>query len=167
MNLRLLSILAPAFVLLSACSDALNHLPGVDPWMDGNPADFATFAANADEGPVVMINLLKFRETSLNADGTGAEAYARYGALAAPFVEKHGGEMVWLGEALEHLIGDTNYDWDSVLLVRWPARQSLLDLTEDEGYQQIAHHRKNGLERTILIALDEQFSSFTGVNQNQ
>jgi len=150
-----------ALVLMSGCSDTLNHLPGVDPWMDGNPADLASFAANADEGPVVMINLLKFREASLDGDGTGAEAYARYGALAAPFVEAHGGEMVWLGEAREHLVGDTTYDWDSVLLVRWPKRQNLLDLTGDEGYQKIAHHRQNGLERTMLIALDEQFASFS------
>ena len=110
-----------AFVGLSAISgcdaDTANHLPGVDPWMDGNPVDFAEFAANADKGPVVMINLLKFRDKSLDGDGTGAEAYARYGQLAGPFVERHGGKLLWAGEAKEHLVGDTNYDWDSVLLV--------------------------------------------------
>ena len=91
-----------------------------------------------------MINLLKFRELSLDGDGTGAEAYARYGELATPFVER--------------LVGDTHYDWDSVLLVSWPTRQNLIDLGNDEGYQAIAHHRKNALERTMLIALDEQKS---------
>jgi len=161
MQTRFFCSIMSVLVLMTACSDTLNHLPGVDPWMDGNPADFASFAANANEGPVVMINMLKFREKSLDGNGTGAEAYARYGALASPFVERHGGEMIWLGEAREHLIGDTTYDWDSILLVRWPTRQNLLDLTEDEGYQKIAHHRKNGLKRTMLIALDEQFSSFS------
>jgi uncharacterized protein (DUF1330 family) len=124
--------------------------------MDGNPADFARFAANADEGPVVMINLLKFRQGSLDGDGTGAQAYARYGELAGPFVERHGGRLIWQGQAREHLVGDTHYDWDVVLMVSWPKRQNLLDLGSDPEYQAIAHHRKNGLLRTMLIALDEQ-----------
>ena len=150
---------------LTGCdAQVANHLPGMDPWMDGNPVDFAEFAANADEGPVVMINLLKFRDQSLDGDGTGAEAYARYGQLAGPFVEQHGGSLLWAGAAKEHLVGDTNYDWDSVLLVNWPKRQNLLDLGQDEGYQAIAHHRKNGLERTMLIALDEQANVLGGAD---
>lgn len=143
-------------LLLSACgSDPLNHLPGMNPWMDGNPTEFAAFARAADEGPVVMINLLKFRAQSADGNGTGAEAYARYAELAGPFVQRHGGSLVFLGRASELLIGDTDYDWDMVLLVSWPTRQNLIDLGEDEGYEKIAHHRKNGLERTMLIALDQ------------
>ena len=38
----------------------------------------------AIDGPVTMLNLLRF-----NPDG-GAEAYARYGAAAAPFLEMSG-----------------------------------------------------------------------------
>lgn len=142
-------------VLFACGSDPINHLPGVDPWMDGNPSAFAAFALDAEEGPVVMINLLKFRERSVDGGGTGAEAYARYAKLAGPFVEKHGGHVVFSGQTNEHLIGDTDYDWDMVLLVAWPKRQNLLDLTEDEGYEKIAHHRANGLERSMLIAMDE------------
>ena len=144
---------------LAACdSELVNKLPGADPWLDGNPGQFASFLANADEGPVVMINLLKFREQSLDGDGTGAEAYARYGELAGPFVEKHGGKLIWAGAATQHLVGDIAYDWDAVLLVSWPKRQNLIDLGGDEAYEAIAHHRLNGLERTMLIALDEQAS---------
>jgi len=122
--------------------------------MDGNPSALAAFAMNADEGPVVMINLLKFREEAADGDGTGAEAYARYAELAAPFVVRHGGQVVFSGQAHEQLIGDTDYDWDMVLLVSWPKRQNLLDLAGDEEYEKIAHHRTNALERAMLIALD-------------
>ena len=31
-----------------------------------------------DEGPVVMVNLVRFRERSLDGNGTGWEAYSRY-----------------------------------------------------------------------------------------
>lgn len=123
--------------------------------MDGNLTEFAAFAMEADEGPVVMINVLKFREESADGHGTGAEAYARYAKLAGPFVERHGGSLVFSGQATEHLIGDTDYDWDMVLLVSWPQKQNLLDLAEDEDYEKIAHHRTNALERAMLIALDE------------
>ena len=153
-----LSVWPIAFMFLACGSDPINHLPGVDPWMDGNPSEFAAFAMDADEGPVVMINLLKFREQSADGQGTGAEAYARYGELAGPFVERHGGSFVFSGQANEHLIGDTDYDWDMVLLVSWPKKQNLLDLTEDEDYEKISHHRENGLERSMLIALDQDFA---------
>ena len=42
----------------------------------------------AIDGPVTMLNLPRF-----NPDG-GAEAYARYGAAAAPFLER-GGDPEW------------------------------------------------------------------------
>ncbi len=130
-----LSVWPIAFMFLACGSDPINHLPGVDPWMDGNPSEFAAFAMDADEGPVVMSNLLKFREQAADGQGTGAEAYARYGELASPFVERHGGSLVFSGRANEHLIGDTDYDWDMVLLVSWPRKQNLLDLAEDEDYE--------------------------------
>lgn len=43
--------------------------------------------------------------------------------------------------------------WDIVLLVSWPAHQDLIDLAADEEYETIAHHRTNGLDRTMLIAM--------------
>jgi uncharacterized protein (DUF1330 family) len=145
-------------LFLFACgSDPLNHIPGVDPWIAGNPTEFASFAMDAEEGPVVMINLLKFRKESADGEGTGAEAYARYARLAAPLVERHGGSMVFSGQTEEHLVGDTRFDWDTVLLVSWPAHQNLLDLAGDEDYEKIAHHRANGLERTMLIAMTQDF----------
>ena len=135
-----------------------DKMPDSNPWMDGNAEQFIEFSRRAGEGPVVMINLLKFYNASLDGDGTGREAYARYGVLAEPFVEKHGGKMIWAGDTAEHLIGDIAYGWDAVLLVKWPTRQKLMDLAGDEDYQAIAHHRENGLQRTMLIAMDEMIS---------
>lgn len=127
-----------------------------DPWIDGNPEEFADFAKHAGDGPVVMINLLKFRERSKDGDGTGAEAYARYGELAREHVDAVGGRLIWAGRPTQTLVGDLAYDWDLVLLVEYPKRQCLIDLGAREGYQKIHHHRLNGLERTMLIACDAQ-----------
>jgi uncharacterized protein (DUF1330 family) len=158
--LMLISVVGPS---LAACdSEVANHLPGSDPWLDGNVAQFIEFSANADEGPVVMLNLLKFRDQSLDGNGTGVEAYTRYGELAGPFVSKHGGELIWAGATTETLVGDMALNWDMVLLVKWPKRQNLLDLADDPEYEAVAHHRANGLERTMLIALDEQANLLAG-----
>jgi uncharacterized protein (DUF1330 family) len=127
-----------------------------NPWLDGNVDQFAEFARQADEGPVFMLNLLRFRAKSSGGDETGAQAYARYGGLAAPFVEKHGGRLVWAGAPTQQLVGDMDYAWDAVLLVSWPKRQNLIDLGNDEGYRAIAHHRMDALDRTMLIAMNMQ-----------
>ena len=49
------------------------------------PAQIAAFFGAAEDGPFVMINLLKFKERADYADGSepelsGREAYRRYGA---------------------------------------------------------------------------------------
>ena len=145
-----------ALLLLSACgSRVANHLPGSNPWLDGNAAQMADFALHADEGPVFMLNLLKFDPETKDGAMSGAESYAKYGELAGPLVVKHGGKLVWSGVPTQQLIGDMDYDWDLVLIVSWPARQNLLDLAADPDYEKISQHRGNGLARSMLIAMDE------------
>jgi uncharacterized protein (DUF1330 family) len=135
-------------------SRVVNHLPGSNPWLDGNAAQMADFVLDAEEGPVFMLNLLKFEPETEDAM-SGAESYAKYGELAGPIVQKHGGRLVWSGVPTQQLIGDMDYDWDLVLIVSWPKRQNLLDLTTDPEYEAIAQHRGTGLERSMLIAMDE------------
>jgi uncharacterized protein (DUF1330 family) len=163
MRILALMLITVVGLSLAACdSEVANHLPGSDPWLDGNVAQFIEFSGNADKGPVIMLNLLKFRDQSLDGNGTGVEAYTRYGELAGPFVSKHGGELIWAGAATETLVGDMALNWDMVLLVKWPKRQNLLDLADDPEYEAVAHYRTNGLERTMLIALDEQANLLAG-----
>ncbi len=46
---------------------------------------------STDEGPVTMLNLVKYRDQSSDGDGTGHEAYTRYTSLAQRLVESRGG----------------------------------------------------------------------------
>jgi uncharacterized protein (DUF1330 family) len=123
--------------------------------MDGNAAQMAEFATTADSGPVFMLNLLKFRERTVDGSMTGAESYQKYAALAGPFVEKHQGTLVWAGAPTQQLIGDMDYDWDLVAIIEWPQRQNLLDLGSDPEYEAISHYRGESLERSMLIAMDK------------
>ena len=153
---QILSFKPIRFILSAFNTETLNHLTGLDPWVDGNLAEFSTFSGNVGNGPVTMLHLLKFKELSLDGNATVQEQFVLYGDAVNPLIQVHGGEMVFLGAAGEHLIGDTNYDWDAVVMVKWPDRQNLLDLVNDEAYQAIGHLRTNRLERAMLIALDVQ-----------
>ncbi len=49
-----------------------------------------------DPGPVVMVNLLRFKPEAdgIDAGVTGAEAYARYSVAAEPFLRGVGGRLL-------------------------------------------------------------------------
>lgn len=110
-----------------------------------NPEAMAAFRERLDEGPVTMLNLLKFKPGK-------AESYYRYTAAVAPLVAKVGGRVVFAGKPAELVIG--NEDWDLMVLVEYPKRASLGMMAGSEEYQAIAHLREESLERTVLYAMD-------------
>lgn len=120
-----------------------------------NGTAFQALAADAKtkEGPVVMLNLLKFKERAASGDISGRESYNRYGRDVKPMVEALGGRILWHGKADQSLIGDE--DWDAIALVEYPSRQAFIDMAMSQDMQKIHHNREGGLERTVLIACTE------------
>ena len=57
-----------------------------------NLDQFQALAASPDEGPVVMLNLLKFKPGR-------AESYLRYGDAAKNMIEERGGRLLWSGRS--------------------------------------------------------------------
>jgi uncharacterized protein (DUF1330 family) len=105
------------------------------------------FLALPDDGPVVMLNLLKFKA------GGGSEEYGRYGDSAVRMVEERGGKVLWMGRAEHLLIGsDVEGDWDAVALVEYPSKKDFIEMTSAPAYQEAHKHREAGLERTVLLA---------------
>lgn len=105
--------------------------------IDPTREQISAFAKAPIEGPVVMLNLLKFK-----ADG-GAESYAKYGELAAAHLKRAGGKVLYHGSGRATVIGDDG--WDSVLLVEYPSRQAFLDMVMHPDYQAITHYRTDAL----------------------
>jgi len=62
-----------------------------------------------DEGPVVMVNLVRFRERSLGRIRLGVDAYARYSKADIPLLKRAGGTILW---------PDTSRVWRSVISAR-------------------------------------------------
>ena len=118
-----------------------------------NAAAFKALATSKDEGPVVMLNLLKFKERADTGDVGGRESYNRYGRDVKPMVEALGGRIIWHGRADQLLIGEE--DWDAVALVEYPSRKAFLEMATSKQMGDIHHNREAGLERTVLIACRE------------
>jgi uncharacterized protein (DUF1330 family) len=115
-----------------------------------NRDQFVALASSPEEGPVVMINLLKFPG---GRQSEGAASYQRYADQAVKMVEEQGGTLLWLGRVDQVLIGDEEADaWDSAALVQYPSRQAFIDMVSKPAYQDAHTHREAGLERTVLLA---------------
>lgn len=132
-----------------------NHDPSIDPTRDAVRA----LRDHGPDGPVVMLNLLKFREKAHYPEAmgvapcSGEEAYGRYQQAFTRTVHAVSqAEVLFEGPASAAFIGDAKADrWDKVLLVRYPSRQHFLAMMADPAYREALVHRYAGLERTVLI----------------
>ncbi len=113
--------------------------------MQPTPEQMQAFVALPDDGPIVMLNLLKMKP-----DGGQAE-YMKYSAAVLPMVAKLGGKVLFMGRGHFCLIG--NGDWDAVALVQYPSKAAFIQMTSSPEYQAIHHHRNAGLAGQILYAL--------------
>ena len=117
-----------------------------------NVEQFQQLAAASDEGPVVMLNLLKFRDGNELDGVAGVEEYRRYGDVALEMIEHQGGRLLWAGTGDQILIGDPAEDWDAVLLVEYPSRKAFIEMVSTPEYLAAHAHRERALERTVVIA---------------
>jgi uncharacterized protein (DUF1330 family) len=117
-----------------------------------NRDQFLALLEAPDEGPVVMLNLLKFKPQSSDGSSTGGEEYKKYGDAAVEMIEARGAKVIWSGRAEQILIGDPADDWDVVLLVQYPSRKTFVDMVSTPEYEAAHEHRESGLERTIVVA---------------
>ena len=95
------------------------------------------FASQPDTGPVVMVNLLRYRP-----DG-GRERYEEYAQAVIPLIAKAGGRLVFRANAAASVIGDE--EWDEVILVEYPSRKAFGEMIASEAYGAIAHLRTEAL----------------------
>lgn len=113
------------------------------------------FEPGAD-GPIYMLNLLKFKEKAEYADGretdlTGAEAYALYGAAVSKILINLGGGGMFNAKVERLMLGEVEELWDSVAIATYPNRQAMIDMMQSAEYQAIHHHREAGLAGQLNI----------------
>ncbi len=114
-----------------------------------------------DDGPVVMVNLVKFRPESLDGNGSGWDAYVRYSRQFMPLLKACGGTILWSGNAEGLAYGALNgAGWDYIVLVRYPSRAVFLSTVTSPEYGQANADRENGVEDHVIVAANETFSKF-------
>lgn len=111
-------------------------------------------ASEGSRQPVIMLNLLRFKERADGIDEgvSGREAYARYGEETAPFLAAVGGRLLSAVEAQQVVIGPEEDEWDVALLVEYPSREAFLQMAADPRYLAVHAHREAALADSRLIA---------------
>ena len=114
------------------------------------------FFGAAEDGPFVMVNLLKFKPRAEYAEGadshlTGAQAYGRYGEQVRKLVEGLGGRVRYSGAVTGLLLGDVEELWDAVALAEYPSLAAFRSMAMSPEMQAIEHHRKAGLAGQLNI----------------
>lgn len=114
-----------------------------------------------ETGPMVMVNLLKFKPKAEYPDGsnpemTGRQAYAVYGAAVMKCLEMVGGKGLFSADVTGLLLGQVEELWDMVALAYYPSPQAMMQMVGLPEYQGIEVHRFAGLAGQLNIR--------TGVN---
>jgi uncharacterized protein (DUF1330 family) len=119
-------------------------------------AQLQAFQEPGPDGPIVMVNLLKFRDRAAYADGrpdggSGRDAFQRYGMGFAPLLDAIGGRVLYSGDVSLLTLGRVDDLWDAIAVVEYPSRPAFFRLATSPEYQAVAVHRDAGLEGQLLI----------------
>jgi uncharacterized protein (DUF1330 family) len=115
--------------------------------LDTTPQQFAALAARPADAPVVMVNLLQFKQEG------GLERYLQYGREVAPHLDRVGATIRYGGTAPAVVIGDGQRPWwDAILIVEYPTPAAFIEMVTDADYVKVHEHRAAALERGDLIA---------------
>ncbi len=134
-----------------------------------NPRNLlSALPAIPEDTPIVMLNLLRYREQANYGDlrefgsRSGREAYFQgyvpaFGAIAARSENTKSVRPIFLGAVLAGLVGPADERWDDVALVEYPNIAAFRSVVESPEYaRDAAPHRKAALENWRLIAMLKQ-----------
>ena len=117
---------------------------------------YQAFCALERTGHIHMLNLVRLRAQAAYEDGrpaTGAEAYAEYGRLTAPLLQKAGGSILWRGGMELMLIGPKEEAWDVCFVAAYPDAEAFLSMIKSDAYQAVVFHRQAAVEDSRLIRM--------------
>ena len=122
------------------------------------------FVTRQIQGNIVMLNLLRFRETADYSASpelmptepiSGKQAYQLYIEHTLPFLTNSGGEILFMGEGGDFLIGPTNERWDAVLLIKQNSVNSFIAFESNTEYMKGIGHRTAALADSRLLPIIE------------
>ena len=127
-------------------------------YIDPERDQFDAFKNLPRDKPIMMLNLIRFRERAIyedDRDVTGAEAYAEYGRGSSPIFRRVGGKIIWRGTPDLMLIGPKDRCWDIIFVARYPTASAFLEMVTDPDYQVAVKNRQAAVLDSRLIRLDD------------
>lgn len=130
-----------------------------------NAAQMSGFSEGTREGPIYMLNLLKYRDTAKYVDGrdtkiSGREAYRLYTQGVRELLKEFGGSLSFKASVERLTIGEVEELWDDVAIAMYPSRTAMLQMMQSEKMQEIGQHRAAGLAGQLNIECVDAVGSF-------
>ena len=110
--------------------------------------------------PIMMLNMLRFREQALYTSDvqvepcSGREAYQRYSDASFEKIKATGASINFRSKSLFSMIAPEDETWDEIFIVKWPKFKDFLDVILSEEYQKGTYHRTAALLDSRLIMLE-------------
>jgi len=121
-----------------------------------NQEQMAGFSEAGPDGPIYMVNLLRFKHKAEYQDGretdlAGREAYGLYAEGVTKLLAEVGGSVVFNGGVERLMLGEVEDLWDSIAIAMYPSRGAMLKMMMADGMKDISVHREAGLEGQLNI----------------
>ncbi len=116
----------------------------------------AGFLEPGHDGPIYMVNLLRFKDKAEYKDGretqlSGREAYDLYGDAVSHLLTRFGGGAMFKADVSRLSLGQVEDLWDAVAIAVYPSKQAMLDMMMSPEMQEIGVHRAAGLAGQLNI----------------
>ena len=116
----------------------------------------AEMMAPGPDGPIYMLNLLKFKDRAEYEDGratdlSGRDAYQIYGREVSKLIGEYGGEVTFVADVTFLALGQVDDLWDEVAIAMYPNRAALFEMSSSPEWQAISVHRAAGLAGQLNI----------------
>jgi uncharacterized protein (DUF1330 family) len=109
------------------------------------------------DGPIHIINLLKFRQYVDTPEGSisGATAYGKYSAGVGSAFARVGGQRVYFGR-VGHIFGlGPVSDWDAAIVTRYRSADALARMWLSPEFIDAHKNRADGVERSQVLVFGE------------
>ncbi len=114
------------------------------------------FTEPGPEGPIYMVNLLKFNEKAEYPDGrpsdlSGRAAYDIYLRAVSELLKEFGGAALFSADVQRLVLGEVEELWDKVAIAMYPSRAAMMAMMRSPKMQEIGIHRAAGLAGQLNI----------------
>ena len=133
-------------------------------YLQPTPESGAALLKRNIAGEVIMLNLLRLRETADYSNNpelspaspiSGKEAFQMYIDHTLPFLQRSGGELLLLAEGNQFLIGPGDERWDLVMLVKQHSIQSFFSFASAPDCMAGIGHRTAAVIDSRLLSIVE------------